>query len=84
MRWLKLLAGGDALLPLRQMMLLPGKLRQPDGLMPSSPSRIQSVGVQVIAAFPTNQGTEHDTHQGVVILFGTDTVCCVPSWTALR
>jgi len=69
---LKLLAGGDALLPLRQMMLLPGNSGNLMGLMPSYLGGIQSVGVKVIAAFPTNQGTAHDTHQGVVILFDTE------------
>ena len=61
---LKLLAGGDALLPLRTMMLLPGDTGNLMGLMPSYLGGIQSVGVKVIAAFPTNQGTEYDTHQG--------------------
>ena len=42
------------------------------GLMPSYLGGIQSVGVKVIAAFPTNHGTEYDTHQGVVILFDTE------------
>ena len=66
---LKLLAGGDALLPLRMMMLLPGDTGNLMGLMPSYLGGIHSVGVKVIAAFPTNHGTEYDTHQGVVILF---------------
>jgi ornithine cyclodeaminase len=69
---LKLLAGGDALLPLRQMMLLPGNSGNLMGLMSSYLGGIQSVGVKVIAAFPANQDTEHDTHQGVVILFDTE------------
>jgi alanine dehydrogenase len=69
---LKLLAGGDALLPLRQMMLLPGDTGNLMGLMPSYLGGFQSVGVKVIAAFPTNHGTEYDTHQGVVILFDTE------------
>ena len=60
------------LLPLRQMMLLPGDSGNLMGLMPSYLGGIQSVGVKVIAAFPTNQGTEYDTHQGVVILFDTE------------
>jgi alanine dehydrogenase len=39
------------------------------GLMPSYLGGLQSLGVKVIAAFPSNYGTEFDTHQGVVILF---------------
>lgn len=66
---LKLLAAGDALLPLRTMMLLPGDTGNLMGLMPSYLGGINAVGVKVIAAFPTNQGTEYDSHQGVVILF---------------
>ena len=38
---LKLLAGGDALLPLRQMMLLPGDSGNLMGLMPSYLGGIQ-------------------------------------------
>ena len=67
---LKMLAGGDGILPLRTKLVLP------DGqnlmaLMPSYMGGIQSVGVKVIAAFPSNYGTGYDTHQGVVILFDT-------------
>ena len=65
---LKMLAGGDALLPLRTMMILPGG-QNLMGLMPSYLGGIQSVGVKVIAAFPSNYGTEYDTHQGIVVLF---------------
>jgi ornithine cyclodeaminase len=67
---LKMLAGGDGILPLRSKLVLP------DGqnlmaLMPSYMGGIQSVGVKVIAAFPSNYGTGYDTHQGVVVLFDT-------------
>jgi len=65
---LKLLAEGDALLPLRTMLVLPDG-ENLMGLMPSYLGGIQSVGVKVIAAFPSNYGTEYDTHQGVVLLF---------------
>lgn len=68
---LGLLAGGDALLPLRTMLLLPGGGNLM-GLMPSYLGGIQSVGVKVIAAFPSNYGTEYDTHQGIVVLFDTE------------
>jgi alanine dehydrogenase len=67
---LKLLAEGDALLPLRTMLVLPDG-ENLMGLMPSYLGGIQSVGVKVIAAFPSNYGTEYDTHQGVVLLFDT-------------
>jgi ornithine cyclodeaminase/alanine dehydrogenase-like protein (mu-crystallin family) len=66
-----MLVGGDVLMPLRQMMLLPGNTGNLMGLMPSYLGGIQSVGVKVIASFPTNQGTEYDTHPGIVVLFET-------------
>lgn len=69
---LKMLAGGDALLPLRTMMLLPGEAGNLMGLMPSYLGGIQSVGLKVIAIFPTNQGTEYDTHQGIVVLLDAE------------
>jgi ornithine cyclodeaminase len=68
---LKMLASGDVLLPLRTMMVLPGT-HNLMGLMPSYLGGIQSLGVKVIAAFPTNQGTEYDSHQGVVLLFDAE------------
>jgi ornithine cyclodeaminase len=68
---LRMLAGGDALLPLRTMMLLPGR-QDLMGLMPSYLGGIQSVGVKIICAFPSNQGTGYDSHQGVVLLFDSE------------
>jgi ornithine cyclodeaminase/alanine dehydrogenase-like protein (mu-crystallin family) len=68
---LRMLASGDALLPLRTMMLLPGR-QNLMGLMPSYLGGISSVGVKVICAFPSNQGTEYDSHQGVVLLFDSE------------
>jgi ornithine cyclodeaminase len=68
---LRMLAGGEALLPLRTMMLLPGR-QDLMGLMPSYLAGIKSVGVKVICAFPSNQGTEYDSHQGVVLLFDSE------------
>jgi alanine dehydrogenase len=65
---LQALAAGQALLPLRTMMVLPGGDNLM-GLMPAYLANIQSVGVKVIAVFPSNYGSEFDTHQGVVILF---------------
>ncbi|MBN1286102.1 MAG: ornithine cyclodeaminase family protein [Anaerolineae bacterium] len=67
---LRMLAGGDARLPLRMMMALPGGPNLM-GLMPAYLGGIESVGVKVITSFPANYGTEYDTHQGVVILFDT-------------
>ena len=68
---LTMLAGGEALLPLRTMMYLPN-VDNLMSLMPSYLGGIQSVGVKVTAAFPSNYGTEYDTHQGIVVLFDTE------------
>jgi len=70
-RALTMLAGGDVVLPLRQMIPLPGGDRVL-GLMPSYLGGLEAVGVKVIAAFPANFGTEYDTHQGVVLYFDTE------------
>jgi ornithine cyclodeaminase len=67
---LTLLAEGDVVMPLRQMVPLPGGDRVL-GLMPSYIGGLEAVGVKVIAAFPANFGTEYDTHQGVVLYFDT-------------
>jgi len=68
---LTMLARGDAILPLRTMMALPGGDRVM-GLMPSYLGGLDAVGVKVIAVFPANFGTEYDTHQGVVLFFDTE------------
>ena len=65
------LAEGDALLPLRSMLVLPGGDRVL-GLMPSYLGTSRALGVKVVAAFPENFGSDYDTHQGVVLLFDTD------------
>jgi alanine dehydrogenase len=70
-RGLTLLAEGDVVMPLRQMIPLPGGDRVL-GLMPSYLGGLDAVGVKVIAAFPANFGTEYDTHQGVVLYFDTE------------
>ncbi len=70
---LRTLARGDATLPLRTILVLPNG-QDLMGLMPAYLGGTQSasVGVKVIAAFPSNYGTEYDTHQGIVVLFDTD------------
>jgi ornithine cyclodeaminase len=67
---LTMLAGGDVVMPLRTMLGLPGG-ESVMGLMPSYLGELEAVGVKIVAAFPTNFGTEYDTHQGVVLFFDT-------------
>ena len=67
----RLLENGDAVMPLRQMMVLPGG-ENIMGLMPSYLGGIGSLGVKVITIFPKNHGTGYDSHQGVVLLFDAE------------
>jgi len=60
------LARGDALLPLRQVLKLPGGVF---AVMPATLGAPPAVGVKAITAFPANHGTELDAHQGAVLLF---------------
>ena len=68
---LRMLARGDAIMPLRTRMVMPDG-RSIMGLMPACLGAIHSVGVKVITVVPDNQGTEYDSHQGVVLLFDTE------------
>lgn len=62
------LAAGDVLLPLRQIVWLPGG-KSALAMMPSFSADIASMGVKVISVFPGNLGTPYDSHQGAVLLF---------------
>jgi ornithine cyclodeaminase len=64
------LARGEALLPLRQVLLLPGG-QGAFAAMPAHLSSPAAVGIKVITVFPGNHGTEYDSHQGAVLLFET-------------
>lgn len=65
---LKALARGEALLPLRQVVLLPKNLGAL-AAMPAYAETLKAIGVKVITVFPANRGTEYDSHQGAVLLF---------------
>ncbi|MGH9365321.1 MAG: hypothetical protein ACRD1B_08685, partial [Thermoanaerobaculia bacterium] len=62
-RALSALARGEAQLPLRSILWLPGKSGAL-GLMPASIAPDRVLGVKVISFFHGNEGTELDTHQG--------------------
>ncbi len=62
------LARGQATLPLRPIMWLPDKSGL-IALMPSHLGDIDAMGLKAISVFPSNEGTEFDSHQGVVLLF---------------
>lgn len=65
---LAVLARGDAILPLRQVLRLPGG-RGAFAAMPAYLGSSQSIGLKAITVFPGNHGTELDSHQGAVMLF---------------
>jgi|EndMetStandDraft_5_1072996.scaffolds.fasta_scaffold02627_4 ornithine cyclodeaminase len=65
------LARGEALLPLRQVLMLPGG-QGAFGAMPAHLSSPPALGIKVITVFPGNHGTEYDSHQGAVLLFETE------------
>jgi ornithine cyclodeaminase len=70
-RTLSALARGEALLPLRQVLMLPGG-QGAFGAMPAHLSSPPAVGIKVITVFPGNHGTDYDSHQGAVLLFETE------------
>jgi ornithine cyclodeaminase len=66
---LAVLSRGDAVVPLRSKLALPdgtGFL----GLMPGYLGTPQAFGLKVVTIMPGNRGTEYESHQGVVMLFG--------------
>jgi ornithine cyclodeaminase/alanine dehydrogenase-like protein (mu-crystallin family) len=64
------LDAGDAILPLRQLMWLPGH-ESLMAVMPAFSNASKSMGVKVISVFPRNRGTQYDSHQGAILLFET-------------
>jgi ornithine cyclodeaminase/alanine dehydrogenase-like protein (mu-crystallin family) len=70
-RTLAALARGEALLPLRQVLMLPGG-QGAFGAMPAHLSSPPALGIKVITVFPGNHGTPYDSHQGAVLLFETE------------
>ena len=60
------LARGEAAMPLRQIVWIPDR----SGALGLMPSRLTpSLGVKAVTFFPSNEGTELDSHQGAVLLF---------------
>jgi ornithine cyclodeaminase len=62
------LALGHGIQPLRPVMWLPEKVGAL-GMMPGYLSSIKTIGIKAITVFPSNAGTEYDSHQGTVMLF---------------
>ncbi len=62
------LTRGECQLPLRQILWLPDRVGAL-GMMPSCWSKVDLIGLKAVSFFPGNEGTELDTHQGVVLLY---------------
>ena len=62
------LAEGDAIQPLRPVMWLPERIGAL-GMMPGHLAPLGVMGIKTVSVFPNNAGTEHDSHQGTVMLF---------------
>ncbi len=62
------LARGDAILPLRQVLMLPGG-EGAFAVMPAALDAPRPLGLKTITVFPGNHGTAFDSHQGAVLLF---------------
>jgi len=87
-RALRTLSQGGAQLPLRTVLRLP-EGKGFFGVMPARLAAPESLGVKAIGVFPGNEGTPLDSHQGLVILFSTETgspiaVLDASSITAIR
>ena len=68
---LSALARDEALNPLRQALQLPDQ-RGILGIMPGYVGNINSFGLKIVSIFHHNKGTEHDSHQGAVLLFDAE------------
>lgn len=64
-------ARGDALQPLRQIHRIPDHSGGALALMPAWLGDPPALGGKVVSFFPGNEGSELDTHQGVVLVFET-------------
>jgi len=67
-RALKVLARRNAILPLRQVVRLPGRVGAL-AVMPSFLGSPRVFGAKVISVFPRNSNTPFESHQGAVLLF---------------
>jgi ornithine cyclodeaminase/alanine dehydrogenase-like protein (mu-crystallin family) len=65
------LARGDAVLPLRTVILIP-QSTDAFAVMPGFLGTPKTIGAKIITVWPGNHGTEFDSHQGAVLLFDPD------------
>lgn len=65
---LKALSGGEASMPLRSVMPVPGGSGFL-GLMPGTLGTAKVFGAKITSVYPSNLNSEFESHQGVVLLF---------------
>lgn len=65
------LSRGKAINPLRQVLHLPDD-RGLLGIMPGYVDDLKAVGLKVVSVFHNQSGTDHDSHQGAVLVFETE------------
>lgn len=65
------LARGDAVLPLRTVIRIPGT-SDAFGVMPAYLGSPKTIGAKIVSVYPGNHGTAFDSHQGAVLLFDPD------------
>jgi ornithine cyclodeaminase/alanine dehydrogenase-like protein (mu-crystallin family) len=71
-RALRALARGQADVPLRPVVRVPGTNGAVGGALAAMPAYLgdpRSLGVKAISVFAGNEGSPHDSHQGAVLLF---------------
>ena len=66
------LARGEAVLPLRTMILIPDST-DVFAVMPAYLGNPSTIGAKILTFFPRNHGTKYDSHQGAVLLFDPET-----------
>jgi len=66
------LARGEAVLPLRTMILIPDST-DVFAVMPGYLGNPSTIGAKIITFFPRNHGSWYDSHQGAVLLFDAET-----------
>ena len=65
------LARGDAVLPLRTVILIP-QSTDAFAVMPAFLGAPKTIGAKIITVYPGNHGTAFDSHQGAVLLFDAE------------
>jgi len=68
------LTQAKAMNPLRQVLHLPSK-QGLLGIMPGYVEDLKALGLKAVSVFHNNKGTEHDSHQGAVLVFEAEHGC---------